>query len=70
MKQFNDKVQLKNTTRPLDLNEHHKIKLDRISFAVSPSLKGKLEDFSNKLSINKSLLIRSVLSAYIEDHKL
>jgi hypothetical protein len=68
MKQFNDTIHLKNTTRPLDLNEHHQMKLERISFAVSPSLKEKVEDFSNKLSINKSLLIRSVLLAYIEDH--
>jgi hypothetical protein len=68
MKQFNDTINLKNTTRPLDLNEHHQMKLERISFAVSPSLKEKLESFSNNLSINKSLLIRSVLLAYIEDH--
>ncbi len=67
MKKFNDTIQLKNETRLLNLNEHE-MKLERISFAVSPSLKEKVEDFSNKLSINKSLLIRSVLLAYIEDH--
>jgi hypothetical protein len=67
MKQFNDTIQLKNATRLLNLNEHE-MKLERISFAVSPSLKEKLAIVSNKLSINKSLLIRSVLLAYIENH--